>query len=67
MKFVVRFRYIPPKYSTPEMHLPIEQAVVEAESLESAWITFLIAEIPVEKRDWYRLEEVYEINTDPDS
>jgi len=60
MKFVVRFRYIPPEYNTPEMHLPIEQALIEAESIESAWITFLTTNFPVEKRDWYRLEEVYE-------
>jgi len=60
MKFVVRFRYIPPyDYMTPLMYIPVEQAIIEAETADLAWTTF-IGGVTKEHQDWLKCEEVYQ-------
>jgi hypothetical protein len=60
MKYVIRFRYVPPyEYMTPLIHLPIEETNVDAETPELAWATFLNG-FPKEKQGWIRREEIYQ-------
>ena len=59
MKYVVRFRYIPPyDYMTPLMYIPIEQTIIEAETPDLAWSSFL-SDKSIDQRDWLRLEEIF--------
>ena len=43
-RFLIRFRYIPSyEMHTPLFHIPIEQTIVEADSLQEAWKKFITA------------------------
>ncbi|HHT9147326.1 MAG TPA: hypothetical protein ACFYD4_16860 [Candidatus Wunengus sp. YC61] len=60
MKYVIRFRYIPPYDSmTPLMHIPIEQTIVEAETPDLAWASF-VGKLPINQQDWLRQEEIFQ-------
>ena len=60
MKYAIRFRYIPPyDYMTPLIHIPIEQTILEAETPESAWTSF-IGHLPVNQQDWLKREEIFQ-------
>lgn len=54
----LRFRYIAPyDYNTPLMYLPIEETVVEGETIEAAWKKFLKE---ATHPDYLRLERAME-------
>jgi len=60
MKYVIRFRYIPPDdYMTPLMHIPIEQTIIEAETPELAW-TLFIGGVSKEHQAWLKREEIFQ-------